>query len=83
MDTIVWLIERTDRSPGPQWFVDDGLGWHDWTSDASSARPFISRAQAENFPPYRMIASDPAIRITEHVFIATPDEVAASKSEAA
>ncbi len=71
---IGWLIERNDLEVKPLWYWDDPYkpGWHDWTRVAADARRFASKEEAEAFEPYRMIASDPNITVTEHVFLAHP-----------
>ncbi|WP_095081656.1 Lar family restriction alleviation protein [Mesorhizobium sophorae] len=80
-----WLIERKDGigkygSPytQPHWYAEseDG-GWHWWTPDANEAKQFASKAEAEAFPAYQMIATDPAISVTDHV-----DELAPAPGEA-
>ncbi|WP_143748402.1 Lar family restriction alleviation protein [Mesorhizobium carmichaelinearum] len=72
-----WLIERKDGigkygSPytQPHWYAEseDG-GWHWWTPDANEGKQFASKAEAEAFPAYQMIATDPAISVTDHVFL--------------
>jgi hypothetical protein len=69
---VAWLIERKDYAgyTGPHWYAEnvDG-GWHWWTPAASDAKRFASKAEAEAYPAYQMIASDPTISITEHVFL--------------
>lgn len=72
---VAWLIERQfsiDMQPSEtRWYAEnEESGWHHWTPSALEAKRFASRADAEAFPPYKMIASDPAISITEHVFMA-------------
>ncbi|RWQ35486.1 MAG: hypothetical protein EOS20_18430 [Mesorhizobium sp.] len=69
---VSWLIERKDDAvfQRPHWYHEEPSGWHWWTVDAHEAKKFASKAEAEAFPAYQMIASDPAISITEHVFLA-------------
>lgn len=64
-----WLIERK-LDGAPHWYAEDTTGWHDWLPDANLATRFKSRADAEAFRPYQLISSDPAISLTEHVFLA-------------
>jgi hypothetical protein len=68
---VGWLIERKDDGDfrEPHWYVEDSAGWHEWTRIASNATRFTSKAEAEQFEPYRLIASDPHISLTEHVFL--------------
>lgn len=69
-----WLIECKDLDHGrPVWYVEDATGWHGWTPDANTAKRFPSREAVEQFPPYRMIATDPNVTITEHVFMLAID----------
>lgn len=66
---MAWLIERNDLDR-PHWFIDEIFpGRHGWTHEASEANRFATKAEAEAFPAYQMIASDPAISLTEHVFL--------------
>lgn len=44
-------------------------GFHWWTETAAEAKRFATIAEAEAFPAYQMIASDPTISLTEHVFL--------------
>lgn len=70
-----WYAENEDAiAVHASLAMDPGVArsWHWWTPTASEAKRFASMAEAEAFPPYQMIASDPAISITEHVFIASP-----------
>ncbi|BCH20151.1 Lar family restriction alleviation protein [Mesorhizobium sp. L-2-11] len=70
-----WLIERSDYSgcTQPHWYAEHPEdGWHYWTVRASKAKRFASKAEVEAFPAYQMIASDPAITVTEHVFMSVP-----------
>ncbi|WP_287206617.1 hypothetical protein [Mesorhizobium sp.] len=69
---VAWLIERKGYAgTAPHWYAENPEnGWHWWTAYASEAMRFASKADAEAFPAYQMIASDPAISITEHVFLA-------------
>ncbi|TIM07563.1 hypothetical protein [Mesorhizobium sp.] len=71
---VAWLIERKDASlfQKPHWYTENPDGWHSWRTDAATAKRFASKAEAEAFSAYRMIASDPTISITEHVFLASP-----------
>jgi hypothetical protein len=73
---VAWLIERK-TADGARWYVEDERGRHDWTPDANFATSFATKAEAEDFPSYRMIAADPDISITEHVFIGAPQPSAA------
>ncbi|RWO37267.1 MAG: hypothetical protein EOS11_28690 [Mesorhizobium sp.] len=68
---VAWLIEREGYAgTAPHWYAENPEdGWHWWTAYASKAMRFASKAAAEAFPPYQMIASDPAISLTEHVFL--------------
>jgi hypothetical protein len=68
---VVWLIERKDNAvfQMPHWYHEEPDGWHWWTMDASDAKRFASKAEAEAYPAYQMVATDPAISITEHVFL--------------
>lgn len=71
---IGWLIERrfpADGLEGPRhrWYAESRLDFHWWTDDANIAKKFPTKADAEAFPAYQMIASDPTISITEHVFL--------------
>lgn len=70
-DEVFWLIERSNLGPRPFWYVEDPYrpDWHSWTPVAVDAMRFSSKAAAEAFPAYQMIAIDPAISITEHVFL--------------
>lgn len=69
-----WLIERTgyEGKPYPHWYVEDATGWHGWTPIAVDAKAFATVQEASAFPAYRMIATDPSIKLTEHVNIASP-----------
>jgi hypothetical protein len=69
--TVAWLIERKnyEGSSFAHWYAEDATGWHGWITDAERAKPFASRDEAGAFHAYRMIASDPNISITEHVFL--------------
>ncbi|MER8924309.1 hypothetical protein [Mesorhizobium sp. M0859] len=80
---VAWLIERKDASlfQQPHWYHEEPNGWHWWTPAAHEAKRFVSKAEAEAFPAYQMIASDPTIRITEHVFIGSLPEAPASLSK--
>lgn len=71
---IAWLIERRDDGDyrHPHWYIEDSTGWHDWTADASAATRFDTKEEAAEFPSYKLIASDPNIRLTEHVFLSPP-----------
>lgn len=53
------------------WYWEDPhkTGWHSWTPQAHDAKRFPSKEAAEAFEPYRMIATDPNIKLTEHIFI--------------
>lgn len=72
-----WLIERRgfDKLAAPytyavHWYAqNEDDGWHWWTPVAADAKRFATRADAEQFPAYRMIASDPSISVTEHIII--------------
>lgn len=64
-----WLIERKNLGPRLFWYIEDSTGWHDWTPVAADAKRFATRDEAEAFPAYRLIAKDPAISLTEHVFV--------------
>ena len=71
---IAWLIERKFAADGLQpaetrWYAENALGFHWWTPTAHMATRFASKAEAKAFPAYQMIASDPTISVTEHVFI--------------
>ena len=70
--TVAWLIERKgdNEHPGPLWYAESAGGWHEWVSVASDAKRFSTKAEAEAFPAYRMIAANPDISVTEHVFLA-------------
>ena len=67
-----WLIERNNSDGPPTWYIEDATGWHYWTPVAIDAKRFTTRGEAEAFPSYQMIASDPDISITEHSIIAAP-----------
>lgn len=70
-----WYAENEDAiTVHASLATDAGVArrWHWWTPTASEAKRFASKAEAEAFPPYQMIASDPAISVTEHVFLASP-----------
>lgn len=70
---VAWLIERNEDiypAKHPRWYAERFHGWHWWTEDANEAKRFASRAEAEAFPAYQMIADDPEIDITEHVLLA-------------
>lgn len=64
-----WLIERNNGDQPRSWYAEKENGWHWWTTTAHEAKRFASKADAEAFPAYQMIASDPTINITEHVFM--------------
>ncbi|TIM16232.1 MAG: hypothetical protein E5Y67_03295 [Mesorhizobium sp.] len=68
---VAWLIEREGYAgTAPHWYAENPEdGWHWWTVYASKAKHFASKAAAEAFPAYQMIATDPTISITEHVFL--------------
>ncbi|RUU80475.1 hypothetical protein [Mesorhizobium sp. M7A.F.Ca.MR.362.00.0.0] len=69
---VAWLVERKglDGAAQPHWYAEnEDDSWHWWTQTATEAKQFGSKAEAEGFPAYRMIASDPTISITEHVFL--------------
>lgn len=67
---IAWLIERNNGDQPWSWYAEnEDDGWHWWTTTAHEAKRFASKAEAEGFSAYRMIASDPTIIITEHVFL--------------
>lgn len=72
--TVAWLIERQDRHVYgylPHWYAErEDDGWHWWTDDATEAKRFETKAEAEAYPAYQQIASDPTISLTEHVFLA-------------
>ncbi len=74
-EVVAWLIEykNFDDRGRPGWYVEDQTGWHSWTPDANAANRFPTREAVEQFPPYRMIATDPNIAITEHVFMLAID----------
>lgn len=69
--TVAWLIERRNfnGSAQPHWFAEDDRGIHDWVPDANLAKRFPTEKAAGAFPAYKMIASDPDISLTEHVFL--------------
>ena len=71
MSETGWLIENNGLEVRPMWFGEDPYkaGWHIWTDKAHRAKRFPTKEAAEAFQPYRMIASDPKISITEHVFL--------------
>lgn len=69
MNEVSWLIERNDLGEYTFWYAETKPGWHWWTPDASEALRFATKAEVEDFEPYRMISSDPHISITEHVFL--------------
>lgn len=74
-DQTCWLIERKFGTEGrgttqPLWYAENDREWHWWEPNAADAKRFASKAEAEAFPAYKMIASDPTISITEHVFMA-------------
>lgn len=81
---VAWLIERKDASlfQQPHWYHEQADGWHSWRPNAHDAKRFASKAEAEAFPAYQMIASDPTILITEHVFIGSLPEAPAAPGEA-
>ncbi|WP_192246153.1 hypothetical protein [Mesorhizobium silamurunense] len=69
-----WLIERkypvnSIGTTEPRWYAERPNGDHWWTPVPNDAKRFASRAEAEAYPAYQMIASDPSISITEHVWI--------------
>ena len=66
-----WLIERRDNAvfQMPHWYHEEPSGWHWWTANAHEAKRFASKAEAAASPAYQMIAKDPEISITDHVFI--------------
>jgi hypothetical protein len=72
---VAWLIERkwpvnSIGTTEPRWYAEnEDDGWHWWTTTAHEAKWFDSKEEAEAFEPYRMIASNPTISITEHVWI--------------
>lgn len=68
---VAWLIERKSAHDGlTRWYAERSSdGWHCWVLAASMAKPFASEAEAKAYPAYQMIASDPAISITEHLFM--------------
>lgn len=68
---VAWLIERKDNAvfQQPHWYHEEPSGWHWWTRDANEAKRFASRAEAQAYHAYQAVASDPAITITEHMWI--------------
>lgn len=68
---VAWLIERKWPDKSPSWYFEDALdpNWHEWSPTAALAKRFATKAEAETYPAYQMIAGDPNISITEHVFI--------------
>ncbi|RWP64866.1 hypothetical protein [Mesorhizobium sp.] len=68
---VAWLIERKDASlfQQPHWYHEQPDGWHSWRPAAHEAKRFSTKAEAEADPAYQMIASDPTISVTEHVFL--------------
>lgn len=83
-ERTAWLIERKDNGDfkQPHWYVENIVpGRHGWTTDANEAEQFATKADAEAYPAYKLIASDPAISITEHVFINARPEEAARQGE--
>lgn len=71
---VAWLIERKNYAGGAptRWYAESGNhGWHFWASDAVDAKRFTTKAEAETYPAYQMIANDPDISVTEHVFMRT------------
>ncbi len=64
---VAWLIERS--FPHPRWYAENSINWHWWTAIAADAKQFASKAEAEAFPAYQMIAGDPEISVTEHVLM--------------
>lgn len=69
-----WLIERQYPINGigatkPHWYAERPNGYHWWTDVPNRAKRFASKAAAEADTAYSLIASDPAISITEHVWI--------------
>ncbi|RWQ35819.1 MAG: hypothetical protein EOS20_17245 [Mesorhizobium sp.] len=69
---VAWLIERNDNPSfmKPVWFAENSIGIHRWTPIASLATRFASKAEAEEHPDYKLIATDPTISITKYVFLA-------------
>jgi hypothetical protein len=72
---VAWLIERKFGVEGrgttePLWYAENDKDWHWWEHNAAEAKRFASKAEAEAFPAYQMIAADPTIIVTEHVFLA-------------
>lgn len=70
-DEVAWLIERKRDAdwPHPRWYAENDKGFHWWTALATEAKQFATEAEAGTFPAYQMIAGDPTISITEHVFL--------------
>lgn len=69
-----WLIERkyptnTIGATEPRWYAERVNGDHWWTPVPNDAKRFSSKNEAEAYPAYKMIAGDPTINITEHMWI--------------
>ncbi|MER9768910.1 Lar family restriction alleviation protein [Mesorhizobium sp. M0189] len=77
---VAWLIERKDASlfQQPHWYYEQPDGWHSWRPNAHEAKRFATKAEADAYPAYQMIASDPTISTTEHVFIGSLPEAPAA-----
>ncbi|RWE46803.1 MAG: hypothetical protein EOS79_11475 [Mesorhizobium sp.] len=71
---IAWMIERkypvnSIGATEPRWYAERDNGDHWWTANPHEGKRFATKAEADAYPAYRMIASDPAISLTEHVWI--------------
>jgi hypothetical protein len=79
-----WLIERHDGGvfQRPHWYHEEPSGWHWWTKDANLAKQFASKEEAEAYPAYLMVASDPTISVTEHLFFSDSEFQAAAPGSA-
>lgn len=62
----VWLIERSDLAPAPQYYCKKPGSRHDWTPDPHLAMRFSSEAAAELDAGGAV--HDPNVRIVEHQF---------------
>lgn len=69
--TTAWLIERANfkpEDPRPHWYAENGCGPYWWTPVAEYAKRFATEADVRADPTFKMIAADPNISVTEHVF---------------